>query len=294
MSADPARALPAIATPAEHLAGLAGAYPSTPQTLVLTPPQAQPRPKVERTHADIRVDEYAWLRHREDPHVLAYLEAENRYTDAVMQPTERLQDELFEEMRARIKETDLSVPEPLDDWLYYSRTEAGSQYPIHCRRTRRGRARPKRSSSTSTLWPRGRATSGWARSTSAPITGCWPGRRTRAAPSRSPCGEGPRDRRAARGAHRQRLRQASPGPTTAGRSSTWCSTRPAVPAGSSATGSATIPPATRWCTSRPTKPSSSTSTRTRSRAYLLLELSSHSTSEVRFSSADRPEERSRS
>ena len=51
-----------------------------------------------------------------------------------MRPTEELQTALYEEMRARIKETDLSVPEPLDDWLYYSRTEAGAQYPIHCRR----------------------------------------------------------------------------------------------------------------------------------------------------------------
>jgi oligopeptidase B len=134
MSADPARALPSIA-PSSVPAGEVGeAHLPAPQRVMPSPPRAAVRPKVDRTHADIRVDEYAWLRDRDDPAVGAYLEAENRYTDAVMQPTERLQERLFEEMRARIKETDLSVPEPLDDWLYYSRTEAGSQYPIHCRR----------------------------------------------------------------------------------------------------------------------------------------------------------------
>ena len=84
------------------------------------------RPVAHRNHADIRIDDYGWLRNREDPEVLEYLEQENRYTDAVMRPTEDLQSALYEEMRARIKETDLSVPEPLDDWLYYSRTEAGA------------------------------------------------------------------------------------------------------------------------------------------------------------------------
>ncbi|MEO7986958.1 MAG: S9 family peptidase [Gemmatimonadales bacterium] len=142
MSADSARALPSIA-PSSVSAGEAGqAHLPTPQWVIPTPPRASIRPRVDRTHADIRVDEYAWLRDRDDPAVVAYLEAENRYTDAVMQPTERLQERLFEEMRARIKETDLSVPEPLDDWLYYSRTEAGSQYPIHCRR-RAGEGSPE-------------------------------------------------------------------------------------------------------------------------------------------------------
>jgi oligopeptidase B len=89
---------------------------------------------VHRVHSDIRVDEYAWLRDRDDPAVVAYLEEENRYTEAVMRPTEEVQQRLFEEMRARIKETDLSVPERLDGWLYYSRTVEGAQYPIYCRR----------------------------------------------------------------------------------------------------------------------------------------------------------------
>jgi oligopeptidase B len=65
---------------------------------------------------------------------MAYLEAENRYTGAVMRHTEGLQEWLYEEMRGRIKETDLSVPDQLDDYFYYTRTQAGSQYPIFCRR----------------------------------------------------------------------------------------------------------------------------------------------------------------
>ena len=142
MSADSARALPSIAPRSVPAGEVGEAHLPAPQWVIPTPPRAAVRPKVDRTHTDIRVDEYAWLRDRDDPAVIAYLEAENRYTDAVMQPTERLQERLFEEMRARIKETDLSVPEPLDDWLYYSRTEAGSQYPIHCRR-RAGEGSPE-------------------------------------------------------------------------------------------------------------------------------------------------------
>jgi oligopeptidase B len=89
---------------------------------------------VSTVHGDTWEDEYFWLRNREDPETLAYLQAENRYTQAVMRHTEGLQEELYQELRGRIKETDLSVPEQIDDWLYYARTEAGGQYPIYCRR----------------------------------------------------------------------------------------------------------------------------------------------------------------
>ncbi|MGH7499402.1 MAG: S9 family peptidase, partial [Gemmatimonadales bacterium] len=134
MSAIPARALPAIAPLSQAPAEATASHPAVAQGVIPTPPRAGVLPRIHRVHSDIRVDEYAWLRDREDPAVIAYLAAENQYTDAVMQPTEDLQGRLFEEMRSRIKETDLSVPEPLDGWLYYSRTEAGAQYPIYCRR----------------------------------------------------------------------------------------------------------------------------------------------------------------
>jgi len=80
------------------------------------------------------VDPYAWLRDRTNPEVIRYLEAENAYTEALMKPTEALQKALYDEMLGRIKETDLSVPEKLDQYEYYSRTEKGKQYPFHCRK----------------------------------------------------------------------------------------------------------------------------------------------------------------
>jgi oligopeptidase B len=88
----------------------------------------------ERTrHGETVVDEYAWLRDRDDPDTTAYLEAENAYTAEVMAPTRALQDELFAEIRSRIQETDLTVPARKGGWWYYTRTEEGRQYPIHCR-----------------------------------------------------------------------------------------------------------------------------------------------------------------
>ncbi len=102
--------------------------------LVENPPVARVEPRVHTLHGETRIDGYFWLRDRSDPEVIAYLEAENRYTGAVMQHTEALQEQLYQEMRGRIKETDLSVPERVDDSFYYTRTEAGGQYPIFCRR----------------------------------------------------------------------------------------------------------------------------------------------------------------
>jgi oligopeptidase B len=95
---------------------------------------ARVNPKVHTLHGETRVDDYFWLRDRSDPEVIAYLEAENSYTAAVMRHTEALQEHLYHEMRGRIKETDLSVPERVDEYFYYTRTESGGQYPILCRK----------------------------------------------------------------------------------------------------------------------------------------------------------------
>ncbi|MDQ6887667.1 MAG: S9 family peptidase [Gemmatimonadota bacterium] len=102
----------------------------------LTPPIARMVPRVDTTLGDVRTDPYFWLRDdaRKNADVIAYLEAENRYTAAMLKPTEALQERLFQEMKGRIKETDLSVPERMGHYYYYSRTEAGKQYPILCRR----------------------------------------------------------------------------------------------------------------------------------------------------------------
>ncbi len=99
---------------------------------------APPRARVAATqlekHGVIRVDDYYWLRGRDDPEVIAYLEAENDYTRAVMAPTEALQETLFAEIKGRIKQTDMSVPYREGDYFYYTRDEEGREYPIHCRR----------------------------------------------------------------------------------------------------------------------------------------------------------------
>jgi oligopeptidase B len=98
------------------------------------PPVARKLPKIDVVHGDARQDDYHWLREKDSPDVTAYLEAENAYADAVLQPTEAFRTSLYKEMLARIKEDDQSVPYPYGGWLYYSRTETGKQYPIHCRK----------------------------------------------------------------------------------------------------------------------------------------------------------------
>jgi len=98
------------------------------------PPLAKKLAKVDTIHGDVRVDNYYWLREKSNPEVIAYLEAENRYTEAVTQPIEGLRDTIYKEILSRIKQTDLSVPYKLGEYWYYSRTEEGKQYPIYCRK----------------------------------------------------------------------------------------------------------------------------------------------------------------
>jgi oligopeptidase B len=85
-------------------------------------------------HGETRTDDYFWLREKENPETIRYLEAENAFYKATMQPTLPLQKRLFDEMVARVKQTDLSVPAREDDYYYYSRTEEGKNYPILCRK----------------------------------------------------------------------------------------------------------------------------------------------------------------
>jgi oligopeptidase B len=100
----------------------------------LEPPRAAVNPKVDTLHGDVRVDNYFWLREKTNPAVLAYLEAENAYTEVLTAHTRPLQDKLYKEMLGRIKETDFSVPVPDHGWLYYTRTEQGKSYQIYCRK----------------------------------------------------------------------------------------------------------------------------------------------------------------
>src|SRR5258706_13409993 len=98
------------------------------------PPVARREPVEHVLHGDRRVDHYAWLRHKENPEVIAYLRAENAYTEAILKPTEPFQEKLYQEMLGRILQTDLSVPYKLRGYLYFTRTEEGKQYAFHCRR----------------------------------------------------------------------------------------------------------------------------------------------------------------
>src|SRR5580700_9587123 len=104
----------------------------------LSPPLARREPVETVLHGDRRVDHYAWLRQKENPEVIAHLEAENAYTDRSLRPTETFQESLYEEMLGRILQTDLSFPYRLRGYLYFTCMEEGKQYPTHCRRVDAG------------------------------------------------------------------------------------------------------------------------------------------------------------
>ncbi|MGH9394812.1 MAG: oligopeptidase B, partial [Terriglobales bacterium] len=99
-----------------------------------TPPAAPRHPHTETRNGELVRDDYAWLRQRDDPGVRAYLEAENAYTEAATAPLQPKVEALYQEMLGRIQQTDLSLPVKRGRYTYYSRTEEGKQYPIHCRR----------------------------------------------------------------------------------------------------------------------------------------------------------------
>ena len=100
----------------------------------MSTPVAPKRPHHLETHGDVRIDDYYWLRDRSDPDVLAYLEAENEYLNARLGHTREQQNALFEEIKGRIKQTDVSVPYREGTHLYYWRYEDGQEYRVYCRR----------------------------------------------------------------------------------------------------------------------------------------------------------------
>jgi oligopeptidase B len=106
--------------------------PEAPGTLP-GPPVAPRRPAVLETHGDRREDDWLWLRDRDDPEVLDLLRSENAFTASATAHLAGFHESLFGEIRARIVETDLSVPVRKDDWWYYTRTVEGQDYAIHCR-----------------------------------------------------------------------------------------------------------------------------------------------------------------
>jgi oligopeptidase B len=98
-----------------------------------TPPVAKRVENRREFHGDVFIDPYEWLRDKSDPEVIAYLEAENDYTDQMTAHLEPLRQRIFDEIKARTKETDLSVPTRRGEWWYYVRTFEGKQYGVQCR-----------------------------------------------------------------------------------------------------------------------------------------------------------------
>ena len=97
-------------------------------------PIAAKRPELLETHGHQRIDSYYWMNDRQNPEVIAYLNAENDYLKAILKPTEEFQNALFEEMKGRIKEDDQSVPYFKSGYFWYARHEKGGEYPIYCRK----------------------------------------------------------------------------------------------------------------------------------------------------------------
>ena len=129
----PAQKIPAILT------ALMIAMTSTVPAFA-TPPTAASAPVAataawqETRHGEVVTDDYRWLQKKEDPKVIAHLEAENAYTEAMTRDIAPLADKLFAEIKGRMQEVDLSVPARTGKYYYYTRFEAGKQYPINCRR----------------------------------------------------------------------------------------------------------------------------------------------------------------
>src|SRR5438093_13452893 len=92
-------------------------------------------PKRFEKHGHVRVDDYYWLREQDNPEAIAYLKRENEYAEKAIAHTKRLEDKLFEEIKARFKQTDTSVPYRQEDYFYYTRYEEEREYLIY-KRTR--------------------------------------------------------------------------------------------------------------------------------------------------------------
>lgn len=102
--------------------------------MTATPPVAEKQPKEMTEHGNTRIDNYYWLNQREDQKVIDYLNAENKYREEVMAGLVDVQEELFEELKGRIKEKDESVPYFENGYWYYHRYEEGQEYKLHCRK----------------------------------------------------------------------------------------------------------------------------------------------------------------
>jgi oligopeptidase B len=110
------------------------------EEISVMPPVARRIPHPHHLHGDVRPDDFYWLRDRNNPEVIAYLEAENTYADAAMKPLMPLVDRLYEELLARIEQDRVDVPVPHGGYFYYSRIAEGQQYPVYARKRAESRA----------------------------------------------------------------------------------------------------------------------------------------------------------
>lgn len=97
-------------------------------------PRAKKIPHEIITHGDRRVDDWFWLRNKENPEVIRLLNEENDHTESILAPHKAVREQLFEELKSRLKEDDQGVPVKIDEYFYYSRVVAGKQYALHCRK----------------------------------------------------------------------------------------------------------------------------------------------------------------
>jgi len=115
-------------TPLQDSASSAAASPAP-----AAPPVAKKVPHERTHHGDTFVDNYEWLREKDSPEVVEHLKAENAYQEAVTAHQEPLREAIFQEIKGRTQETDLSVPNRKDGWWYFSRSVEGKEYGIQCR-----------------------------------------------------------------------------------------------------------------------------------------------------------------
>jgi oligopeptidase B len=102
--------------------------------MIYIPPIAKKNKKELVSNGHSRTDNYYWLKERENPEVIDYLNAENEYTTAILKDSEGLQEKLYTEIVGRIKQTDISVPYLMNGYFYYTRFEEGKDYPVYCRK----------------------------------------------------------------------------------------------------------------------------------------------------------------
>ena len=130
------------------------------QAETATPPVAAKKPRDVSVHGDRRIDDYFWLREKDDPEVQAHLKAEAAYAEAWFKPHAVAEERLFEEMKGRVQQRDQAVPQRQGRYWYGSRIDVGQQYPVHFRRAAQGpsawttRRRPSSCCWISTNWPR--------------------------------------------------------------------------------------------------------------------------------------------